>query len=126
MNFATIVETVVIPLASALGGGGIIYWRYTRQLKKHEADLKGVEVEHGAADNWHEFADRIAEDNKEKDTKIDKLSDKVDSLSDVIRGLKNDVAKLTLERCTNYGCIDREPPMRSKAKKAAKEEASNE
>lgn len=121
MNWTTICEAVIVPIVTLIGGSGIIYWRYNRQLKKHEADLKGVEVEHGAADNWHEFADRMVQDNKEKDDKIDLLAAKVDTLSDTIRALKDDVAKLTRERCTNYGCLDREPPISAKAQKKAKE-----
>ena len=126
MDWITTLVAAICSLIGALSGGGILYLRYNREIKRHEAELKEVEVEHNTSDNWREYADRITQDNKEKDSKIDQLACKVDTLSDTVRGLKDEVARLTQERCTRLGCMDREPPLRKRYQKEKAKEKDNE
>lgn len=120
MEWFNVIVPAVCSIVGAFGGGSILYFKQTKQLKN-------VEVTHAIVDEWQELTSEYKNQIKEQSDKIDKQSAKIDELYKNIRTLETStnvlnkkIDELESQRCTVFPCALAKPP------RIGKKEISNE
>lgn len=103
IEWINVIVAAICSLIGAFGGGGLLYWKYNKQLK-------AIEVTHNQADEWKRLYEEADEERKAKDQKIDRLYQERNEAREEVSGLKLRVQQLTWYHCTVNGCKRRQPP----------------
>lgn len=110
MEWINLIVGSICSLLGAFSGGGILFWKYNKQLKQQE-------VIRNQADEWKRLYEEADQERKEKDTVIAKKDEKIDELykerNTESRGRMNaemEVQRLRWYHCTVSGCTKRRPP----------------
>lgn len=109
-NGIVILISALASLIGALGGGGVMYYRQTKQLKEAEVEAK-------QSDEWRKLFEQTDADSREKDKKIDGLYEQRQELYNtllekdrLIASKDIEIQRLNFSRCYVNGCRRRQPP----------------
>jgi len=110
MEWINLIVGSICSLVGAFTGGGILFFKYNKQLKQQE-------VIRNQADEWKRLYEEADEERKSKDAVIAKKDEKIDELykerNAESRGRMNaemEVQRLRWYHCTVSGCTKRRPP----------------
>lgn len=110
MEWINLIVGSICSLVGAFTGGGILFFKYNKQLKQQE-------VIRNQADEWKRLYEEADEERKSKDAVIAKKDEKIDELykerNTESRGRMNaemEVQRLRWYHCTVSGCAKRRPP----------------
>lgn len=110
MEWINVIVGSLCSLLGAFGGGGILFWKYNKQLKQGE-------VIRNQADEWKRLYEEADQERKAKDEVIAKKDEKIDELykqqhadAEEKIALKMRVQQLQWFHCTVSGCSKRQPP----------------
>jgi hypothetical protein len=110
MEWINLIVGSICSLVGAFTGGGILFFKYNKQLKQQE-------VIRNQADEWKRLYEEADEERKSKDAVIAKKDEKIDELykerNTESRGRMNaemEVQRLRWYHCTVSGCTKRRPP----------------
>lgn len=109
-DYLTIIVSAFCSIVSALGGGGIIYYRQTRRMKEADVDAKQSE-------EWKKLYEKLDADSRAKDQKIDTLLAERQQMHNQLVERDRTIAikeiqieRLKFARCDTTGCRRRRPP----------------
>lgn len=112
-----IIIAALVSLLSALGGGGLVYFKQTKRLKAAEAAAQESKVENDEVARWRSLFEQEERVVALKDAKIDELYNRIHELEgDKHRTISKFNSAMTLidgvKRCycSKYNCTLREPP----------------
>ena len=110
IEWFNVIVGAICSLLGAFGGGGILFWKYNKQLKQGE-------VIRNQSDEWKRLYEEADQERKAKDEVIAKKDAKIDELYKAQHNdaeekiqLKMQVQQLKWFHCTVPGCSKRRPP----------------
>lgn len=98
--------SIITCLVSALSGGGV-GWLINAKENKRKAQLDN---DHSAAEAWKELYERADKESEDTKKEVDALREENSKLHDKINDLTAKYAAANCQKCTVFGCKNRQPP----------------